>query len=64
MGLSNHTRLLIAAEGIVILDDLAEFTQDSLESVFYNLCKPPETLVLPVVGGVLVADHLGILTEV
>ena len=64
MGLSAHTRLAVAAKGIVAPDDLSEFTKDGLKTVFQNLRKPPKTLVIPMNAGVPIADHLGILTEI
>ena len=64
MGLSAHTRLAVAAKGIVALDDMSEFTRDGLKTVFKNLRKPPKTLVIPINDGVPIADHLGILTKV
>ena len=64
MGLSAHTRLTVAAKGIVAAGDLSEFTKDGLETMFQNLRKPPETLVVPMNAGMPITNHPGILTKV
>ena len=64
MGLSACTRITVAAKGIVAPDDLSEFTNDGLKTVFRNLHKPPKTLVIPMNAGVPIANHPSILTEV
>ena len=64
MGLSAHTRLTVAAKGIVAAGDLSEFTKDGLETVFQNLRKPPKTLVIPRNAGVPIVNHPDILTKV
>ena len=63
MELSARTHLAVTVKGIVAPDDLSEFTNDGLKTVFRNLHKPPKTLVIPMNAGVPIADHLGILTE-
>jgi hypothetical protein len=42
MGLSNHTRLQLAHEGIADPEDFKEFDKDGLNSIFSNLYKPPK----------------------
>ena len=42
MGLSNHTRLQLAHEGIADPEDFKEFDEDGLDAIFSNLYKPPK----------------------
>jgi len=39
MGLSNHTRLQLAHEGIADPEDFKEFNEDGLNAIFSNLYK-------------------------
>ena len=57
MGLSAHTRIAIAAKGMVVPDDLSEFTKDGLKTVFQNLRKLPKILVIHTNAGMLIANH-------
>jgi hypothetical protein len=51
MALSNHTRLQLASEGILIPDDFKDFDDNGLEAIFLILAKP---LKVPGVGARLV----------
>ena len=64
MGLSNCPCRTISAEGIATPDNLAEFTNNGLESMFHNLRKPPKKLAIRAQNGVPIPKHAGILTEV
>jgi hypothetical protein len=42
MGLSNHTRLQLANEGITDPEDFKEFDKDGMTAIFSNLLMPPK----------------------
>jgi hypothetical protein len=42
MGLSNHTCLQLAHEGMADPEDFKEFDEDGLSVIFLNLYKPPK----------------------
>ena len=52
MGLSNHTCLQLAHEGITDPEDFKEFDEDGLNAIFSNLYKPPK---IPATGTAAVA---------
>ena len=52
MGLSNHTCLELAHEGIADPEDFKEFDKDGLSAIFSNLYKPPK---VPVTGAAAAA---------
>jgi hypothetical protein len=47
MGLSHHTCLQLAVEGITEPEDFKEFNDDGMMAIFTNLLKPPK---VPAIG--------------
>ncbi len=59
MALSNHTRLRLAIEGILVPNNFNDFDNDGLDAIFTNLAKPPK------VQAICPADHqAGCLLEI
>jgi hypothetical protein len=48
MGLSHHTRLQLAVEGITEPEDFKEFDDNGMTAIFTNLLKPPKVPALGV----------------
>jgi hypothetical protein len=48
MGLSHHTHLQLAVEGITKPKDFKEFNNNAMTAIFTNLLKPPKVSALGV----------------